>query len=221
MIDLVAEGDLDAPVPPCPGWTLTDLASHIGGVHRWAAATIRTGAPGERVLGPSARVDLVEWMTEGLADLLTLLASADLTAPAWTFGPEPRLVSFWPRRQAQETSVHLWDGALSQGQTHLIDPRLAADGIDEVLTVFIPRQIKREHLAPLTGGVLLVLSDCDDESFVLAGQGSDPEAATQAMVRGTAQELLLALWRRQSIDTLDIAGDVDLARGVFASALTS
>lgn len=221
MIEVVASGDLAAPVPPCPGWTLTELAGHLGAVHRWAAALVRSGQPGERGTGPTDGADLVAWMDEGLTDLLALLASLDLSAPAWTFGPEPRVAGFWPRRQAQETSVHLWDAELSQGRSHRIDPALAADGVDEVLTVFMPRQIARGQLAPLPGGVLLVLSDCDDRTAVLAGDGADPEAPTQVMVRGTAQEILLALWRRQPIDGLEIAGDADLARTVFTSALTS
>ncbi len=221
MIEVVTEGDLGAPVPPCPGWTLTELAGHLGAVHRWAAALIRSGEPGEREPGPVERATLVEWMSDGLTDLLDLLSGLDLSAPAWTFGPEPHLAAFWPRRQAQETAVHLWDAELSQGRTHVIDPRLAADGVDEVLTVFVPRQIRRGQLEPLPGGVLLVLSDCDDETAVLAGEGGDVDAPTQVMVRGTAQEILLALWRRQPIDALDIAGDAEVARRIFAGALTS
>ena len=31
----LARGDLDAPVPTCPEWTLKDLLEHTGQVHRW------------------------------------------------------------------------------------------------------------------------------------------------------------------------------------------
>ena len=32
---------LDAKVPTCPGWDVTDLVVHQGMVHRWAAANLR------------------------------------------------------------------------------------------------------------------------------------------------------------------------------------
>ena len=37
--------DLDAPVAHCPGWTLRDLADHLGGVHQWAAHAVVAGTP--------------------------------------------------------------------------------------------------------------------------------------------------------------------------------
>ena len=43
-------GDLDAPVPGCPGWTLTDLAHHLGGIHRWARTAVVEGPSEERTL---------------------------------------------------------------------------------------------------------------------------------------------------------------------------
>ncbi|MEE3922372.1 maleylpyruvate isomerase N-terminal domain-containing protein [Micromonospora sp. BRA006-A] len=40
---VAAAPDLDAPVPTCPGWTLFDLARHIGQGRRSWAATVAAG----------------------------------------------------------------------------------------------------------------------------------------------------------------------------------
>ena len=33
----IIDGDLERPVPTCPGWTFRQLATHLGRGHRWAA----------------------------------------------------------------------------------------------------------------------------------------------------------------------------------------
>jgi hypothetical protein len=33
----IIDGDLDRPVPTCPGWRFRQLATHLGRGHRWAA----------------------------------------------------------------------------------------------------------------------------------------------------------------------------------------
>ena len=33
---VLTEGDLKAPVPPCPDWQLADLGAHLGEIHQWA-----------------------------------------------------------------------------------------------------------------------------------------------------------------------------------------
>ena len=46
------------------------------------------------------------------------------------------------------------------------------------------------------------------------------ERAVDATVIGSAQDLLLALWRRKPVDELTIEGDPAAARAVLALALT-
>jgi len=40
----ITGGDLDRAVPTCPGWTLRQLATHLGPGHRWAAQIVATRA---------------------------------------------------------------------------------------------------------------------------------------------------------------------------------
>ena len=38
----IIDGDLERPVPTCPGWTFRQLATHVGRGHRWAAQIVAT-----------------------------------------------------------------------------------------------------------------------------------------------------------------------------------
>jgi len=40
----IIRGDLERPVPACPGWTFRQLATHAGRGHRWAAQIVATRA---------------------------------------------------------------------------------------------------------------------------------------------------------------------------------
>ena len=42
LAGLVDGADLTIPVPTCPGWTLRQLATHVGRAHRWAAEIAAT-----------------------------------------------------------------------------------------------------------------------------------------------------------------------------------
>jgi uncharacterized protein (TIGR03083 family) len=217
---VIRSGDLAADVANCPGWTTLDLAKHLGGVHRWAHEAITTGAPGDEPVGPDARDALVEWFSEGAAQLLDLLRKTDPDAPAWTFGPHPRRVSFWSRRQAHETAMHLGDARKVLGETATPDCELAADGVDEVVTVFFPRQVRLGRIPPLTHGVRIVLSDGPKTAYVLAGDGTDPGAPTEATVTGPAGRLLLAVWGRADIDGLEVMGDPAVVRATLGAGIT-
>jgi uncharacterized protein (TIGR03083 family) len=215
---LVRSGDPDRPVRSCPGWTLRDLARHLGGIHRWATQAIRTGAPGQQPSGPEDRGALTDWFVEGATLLLETLRATDPDAPAWTFGPHPRTASFWSRRQAQETAVHLWDARKSQGLPSPLDADLAADGVDEVATVFFPRQVRLGRIPPLGRGVRLLLDD--GPSSLLAGDGTDPDAPAAATLAGPADRLLLALWGRAGVDGLRVTGDPGAVQDLLAAGIT-
>ena len=217
---LLRDADTTTPVPDCPGWDVGDLARHLGGVHRWAHDIVVTGTPGEEPDGPTDHDELVGWFIDGAALLVDALSTIDPATPVWTFGPKPRLVEFWVRRQPHETSMHLRDLRRALGVTQDLDVAFAADGVDEVATMMTPRQIRLERIPPLEDGVRLVLSDVPSTSYVLAGACTDPDALTVATVTGTAEQLLLALWRRTGIDHLTIDGDTEAARAAFALALT-
>jgi uncharacterized protein (TIGR03083 family) len=217
---LLRGSDLATPVPDCPGWDVADLARHLGGVHRWAHGIVTTGSPGEAPDGPHDPGELAAWFAAGAAQLVDALRRTDPRAEVWTFGPKPRLVEFWLRRQPHETSMHLRDLRRALGLPHAVGAAFAADGVDEVVTMMTPRQVRLERIPSLPHGVRLEAVDVPGRAWVLAGDCTDPEAPTVATLEGTAEGLLLALWRRTGLDTLTVTGDIDAADHVFRLALT-
>ena len=220
FVEILGCADLGLDIPDCPGWTLMDLAKHLGAVHRWAHDAVVTGAPGELPDGPDARDELTQWFTRGAAQLLDVLRETDPDAPTWTFGPRPHRVSFWTRRQAHETAMHVGDACRAGGLRVEGDADLAVDGVDEVVTMFFPRQVRLGRIPPLTHGVRIILTESPQTPYVLAGDGSDTEAHTDATVTGPAVRMLMALWGRGTIEGLDIEGDPAVVRAALAGALT-
>ncbi len=216
---VLATGDLGAPVPNCPDWTLTDLAAHLGGIHRWARGAILTGPGPEEHPIPAGHDAIVDWFAAGADALHRTLATIGPAAPCWTFA-DARTADFWMRRQAHETSVHRWDAESSQGAPGPIDPHLAVDGVHEIVDMFFPRQVRLGRIGPLRRSLRLV----PDEGAprVLAADGTAPPADAEAEVAGPAEALVLLLWGRTGLDDprLRRSGSPAAAQEVLAVALT-
>ncbi len=227
--DVVAtldSADLGAPVGGCPGWRVLELADHLGGVHRWAAAALRAADPaaGAPEVAPDPapadareREELLAWSTRQSDDLLAALREAGPDRPAWGFGPPPRTSAFWWRRMVHETTLHTWDVRAAQRSgppwTVSDDPALAMDAIDEVAGVLFPRQVRRGRCAPLPAAVRLQPTDDDGPGWLLRGDGTaaarDADAAADVVLHGPADALLLVLWQRLGVDDerLHLEGD--------------
>jgi uncharacterized protein (TIGR03083 family) len=211
---------LAAAVPACPGWTVRDLVGHLGGIHRWATGIVRTRERGDVPDPPDDDAALGPWFAEGAAALTAALREADPAADCWALA-RPGTVGFWSRRQAHETAVHRVDLADALGVPAPLDPGLAADGVDEVATMFFPRQVRLGREAPLTDALALV--DRDGGRWLLAGDGTGGVgSAPQATVSGAAGDLLLLLWKRRRLDDLDVGvtGDLAGALRVLGARLT-
>lgn len=187
-------GDLAAPVPTCPGWTLADLGEHTRWVHAWAAHAVTAGTPDGDTPAPGAgREALVAGYRDAATTLVDVLRTTAPDEAAWTFGPE-RVSGFWRRRQVHEVTLHLYDALASQGRTAewAIDPALGWDGVDEVATLFYPRQLRLERTGPLAAPVRLTATDLEGRSVVLEADAPGDEVALET----TAADLLLMLWGR-------------------------
>jgi len=224
--DVVAAADLELPVAACPGWTLRDLAWHLGGVHRWATIALRENRSGEVTdPGPDAAGPLADWLREGADALLAALRDADPKTQCWNFGPPPRTAGFWFRRQALETAVHHWDARAAIGEATPLDAALAADGVDEVVTMMFPRQVRLDRCPPLASSLALHAADAGSR-WVLAADGlPGPATAADALadstVTGTGSDLLLLLWKRIGVDhpDLTVSGDWSAAQTVLTQAI--
>jgi uncharacterized protein (TIGR03083 family) len=137
---VVAEEDLGLPIPTCPDWTLKQLATHVGRAHRWAAEI--TGTRSQEYIGfrdvpdgafPREAAAQPAWLTAGAQRVGTAVRAAGADE-VWGFGGL-RPATFWGRRMCHETVVHAADAQLAAGQPPAVPADVAADALDEWLTV--------------------------------------------------------------------------------------
>ena len=213
----------DVRVPSCPDWDVADLLRHTGQVHRHKATIVREGETSrsrwpDREMGPDDVNELPGWYEDGLDDLIRLLSSIDLGRPAPTWGTGTT-AKWWLRRMAHETAVHRWDAENAIGEPRPIDAELASDGIDEFLGEFIPgEEIPWDGAA---GTIHLHCIDVEGEWTVTLEPGKVPTYETghskgDAALRGSAEELLLVLWRRIEPARVEVLGDEELVGSFWA-----
>ena len=220
--EAAAAAGLEAKVPTCPAWDVTDLLVHQGMVHRWAAANLR-GEPDHDTAASLAQgraaASLLDWYTQGLAALVDTVQAAAEDAKAMVFlrdAPPPR--RFWVRRQAHETTIHSVDAIAARARRWpsaadvAIDPVLAADGIDELLMGFITRGKGQLH-SPEPYRLLVRTDDTGHAWTVRISDGAivtTPGAIErpEAVFSGTAVQLYLSLWNRAEELTINGRSDV-------------
>ncbi|WP_421118260.1 maleylpyruvate isomerase N-terminal domain-containing protein [Aquihabitans daechungensis] len=231
---------LDAPVPTLEDWDVERVVRHVGKVHRWVLGMLE--------LGPDQGMDdapPVEPMPKGpdclpayreAADaLLARLATDDPARTCLNFAGVGT-VAFWMRRQAQEVSVHRVDAqdaihAAGGGAPDALSADGAADGIDEWARFFLAvRWGQRFGQLPedLIGRTVHIHGTDDPASpdgaeWLLTFAADRVEvAATHAKgdvaLRGPADDLLLALWRRRPLGSIDVIGDRALAERLLEVA---
>ena len=201
--------DVATDVPSCPGWAISDLAMHTGTIHRWATTIVETRAaarvpfPDIASAGDCAD-DYGQWLASGATPLLTALRSAGPLTDVWSWGPG-RTSGWWARRMLHETTVHRADAEIALGvDDPVIDPVVAADGIDEFLFNLPSARRPYPRLASLPTGASLHLHATDtDGEWVIRFTDSaiawerGHEKATTA-IRGPVASLLLFTYGRRA-----------------------
>lgn len=216
--------DPSAAVPSCPDWTVADLVWHLGECHWFWATDIerRAAEPGEVEQGkperPRAHADVVAWGRSQADRLIRLLATTPDDVPVWTWalGDSNHNVGFIRRHQVQEAAVHRWDiENAASGRPHAIEPDVASDAVDEILAITLPWGVRPDK--PLSGSVHIHCTDAEGEWLIHPDGRVDPlHAKGDVAVRGTASDLLLALYARVPVGDLEVIGDADLARELVA-----
>ncbi|MGW5465570.1 maleylpyruvate isomerase family mycothiol-dependent enzyme [Streptomyces sp. NPDC003996] len=221
---LLRTADPATPVATCGSWSMHDLGTHLGQASRFAAALLKTGQLPHEQFAPPAGQQIADWYAEGAAAILATLEETDPTTPTWAFGFEGAVAALWFRRVAQDTAVHLVDAQLATGADVHVDPLIAADGVDEVFAVMVPRVWRSGEQKPLPAPVALRTTDTGHNWLIQPGDipqarpvDSGPAAAT---VEATAAELLLALWKRQPANPEWISGDIAAANALLTATLT-
>lgn len=221
LLGAVRAAAQDTEIAACPEWTVMDLAWHIGEVHRfWGTVAAERREvppeqwPPERPAGDDAVLAFAE---ESRRLLLDALRGTDPTTPVWTWSDE-RNVGFIVRRMAHETAVHRVDAERAAGGDHRIDALLAADGIDEYLFRFLPHVAP--YAGPVGGSVHVHCTDTEGEWTVFPADDGEyvtvGHAKGDAAVRGSAHDLLMALWGRDGTERLEVFGDEGVVRRFLA-----
>jgi uncharacterized protein (TIGR03083 family) len=216
--ELIRGADPATPVPTCPDWTLQQLFKHVGRGNRWAAQIVadrhdspldprevRDGRP------PEDRDAAVDWLNAGAALILDSVDDVGADTEFWTFiGPRP--AQWWIRRRVHEATVHRADAAIALGIDVELAPEVAADGIGEWLERIAVEA--RGDSSPLDAGRTLHLHATDDGlgtagEWTVTGTGdgiawSHEHGKGDVALRASAQDLLLAVVRRQSAAEGDI-----------------
>ncbi|MEU5209326.1 maleylpyruvate isomerase family mycothiol-dependent enzyme [Streptomyces sp. NPDC020742] len=229
--------DLSVPVPGCPGWTLRDLVVHTGRVQRLFSLLLS-----RRVQEPprSREVELqlpaddsgwADWLTASAATAAGAFAGTDPDAPMWAWGADQH-VRFWMRRMLFETLVHRTDAERAVGLRPVIDPALAADGVDEFLVNLPFAASFAPKTAHLRGSGETLRFRCTDrdadwlvrlrpDGFGLAPQAGEAAAGpADARVQAPAADLLLLLYGRldRGAGAVETIGDEELLSHWFANS---
>lgn len=223
VLDAARKG-LEPDVPTTPGWTVGDVVAHLSQVHRQKTHIVREQLEDEqpKLQSPPARAELLEWYAEGLQELTSVLSVADPATPVHTWHESNQTVGFWIRRMAHETLIHRVDAELGHGTPTAVDPELGADGVDEILDVFMDGYPDWAEVAPSDVVVGLESNgrswrvrfgswsgtsrsgrEFVDESGIEFDTGDKPP---DAIVRGPGDALDLFLWGRGSADGLVVEG---------------
>ncbi|MEV4626812.1 maleylpyruvate isomerase family mycothiol-dependent enzyme [Micromonospora sp. NPDC049523] len=223
---VVSAPSLDSQVPTCPEWTLLDLVEHLGkGQRKWVAAVGAgpAGAPpaefGPEGLDPAPREReaLLAWWDESTEQLLTALRQAGPDRGCWTWWGEsqsPQTAGAVARHRVQEVAVHTYDAEITLGAPQPLPAEVALDGVEEFLatccatTVAWPHKPAALdfHAAEGRSWRLALSADGAQVTRLPTGTGEGPDTAT-ASALGTASDVVLMLYDRIPLDSLQLHGD--------------
>jgi uncharacterized protein (TIGR03083 family) len=242
-LQAAAQRGLAAPVPSCPGWTVTTLVAHlIGPVYasKLEAVRLRPSMPqtwGYQNLGlpesfthwlaagtydaANAPPHLLDYFVEVVGKIEHELYALDPDEPLATWWPPMQTAGFYQRRLAHENAIHRWDVQLAHGITEPIEPELAADGIDEVFEVhLLDRHADVQQTHPGQGETYHLHRTDGPGEWLVTFDPQGPvvrreHAKGDVALRGTASDLLLWLWGRVPADRLQVFGDQALLARYF------
>lgn len=241
--NVVQHGDVSLNVPSCPDWNLADLIWHLTEVQDfWGGIVDGLLSDPDDVVTVERPVDrdLAELLVDRSARLVRALAERSPEEVCWSWNPRGHNVGWIRRRQAHEALIHRVDAELATGSLTGLDPELAADGVDEMLTNQIDSPMPEWGRFVSDGAVALIrTTDVAGAWGVEFGrfQGTspdsgnthdldtvaliDPPARPMAEVSGSAEHMDLWLWGRGSRDDLSVEGDpalIDRLRVVAAES---
>ncbi len=238
LAESIGAADSDAAVPTCPGWTVTDLAKHLGETQNWVSEIIErriadpTQLPTEMAAMPSDPANWPAWLRDSGARAAAAFSDEALEAPVFNAAADERTGGeFWLSSLLNESVIHGADAAFAAGRDIDVDADIAADLITNHLAMLTSptwAAQRPESAGALRGaGETLHWRATDEPDLGEAGEwfiergpdGASWEARSgeaNVSVSGPAKSLLLILTRRRQLteeaDQVSVDGDVDLVR---------
>jgi uncharacterized protein (TIGR03083 family) len=216
---------LDVQVPTCPDWTLFDLAQHLGQRRPFWATVVEVGPatappPANPSAPPGEREELVAWLAASTQQLVDALRNAGPDRGCWTWWEDsqsPRTSGAVARHQLQEIMVHTYDAQLTIGAAQPLPDDAALDGVEEFLSTCCattspwPHEPASVDYHATEGRSWRLWLSADGARFARipapGTAGGEASLPADASARATAGELVLALYGRLPIDSLEVAGD--------------
>jgi uncharacterized protein (TIGR03083 family) len=206
-------------VPSYPSFTVASLIGHVADVLERVDRGVATGIFDRSTPKP---------LLDDLSEALRLLSASERTALdalrtatddmplAHGFAALPQTVAMYPRYLAIETVIHRWDIETAAGAHTPIDPTLAVVAIDNLFDAWMP--LGRADSSAVTGTHRLsVVTDDTNDAWVVTFDHSgvhgrrahEPHDDHDAEVRGSAEALMLLLWKRLPADeqSISVLGD--------------
>ena len=170
------------------------------------------------------REALLAWSAASTRQLLDALREAGPDRGCWTWwgaSQSPQTSGAVARHQLQEIAVHTYDAQITVGAPQPLPDEVALDGVDEFLSTCCRTTSPWPHEPAAvdfhaTEGRSWRLSLSGDGArstrlptpgtIPATAAGQDPDAAA-ASARGTANEMVLVLYDRIPIDSLQLDGD--------------
>nr|WP_202450918.1 maleylpyruvate isomerase N-terminal domain-containing protein [Streptomyces sp. SID4948] len=198
------------------------------------AATAKSTVPGAPA-APRERAALLAWLAQSTEQLLSALRESGPDRGCWTWwgrSQSPQTCGAVARHQLQEIAMHTYDAQITLDAPQPLPNEVALDGVEEFLLtvcattsawpyepaavdvhVDVPADVPVDGHATEGRSWQVSLSADGARITRLATPGTPPTAvgaasdAVGASLRGTAGELVLALYGRRPVDTLKVDGD--------------
>ena len=224
---VAAVPSLDLPVPTRAEWTVFDLVQRVGMGRRKTTAVVTAGpadGPPETSAwddgtgAPREREALLDWWTDSVDQLMTVLREAGPDRVCWTWwddSPSPQTSGAWARRQMCEIAVFTHDLQLTAGAPQPIPEEVALDGFDDCQFTLCATDVAWPHdpavvdyYATEGRSWRLRLSGKGAEASRLTPDADEGNDSVDASAAGTASDLVLFFYDRIPVDSLDAMGDL-------------
>ncbi|WP_433803512.1 maleylpyruvate isomerase family mycothiol-dependent enzyme [Actinomycetospora sp. CA-084318] len=198
----------DAVVRSCPDWTGADLLAHSAGFCRTLGALFAGGRDAREPAVEVRRDEALASFDDDLAALLQLLSTTDPAAHVVNWSVRADDAAYWFRRAAHEFAIHRWDAATTtDDEPAAIPADVARDGIAEFFEAFVATAFGYGRMPPKDATLVLELTDLDETL-----RYDLPNPGEETVVRGTASDVVLALWHRRDPLALHVGGDGTVLR---------